>query len=232
MMLLCNRFLRAVLIATVAATAATNLNAQEKYSPPESPRRDFNFDLGWRFFKEDKIKVADASGVEFDDSAWESVSTPHTFNDTDSFRTIISHSGGDRGVWKGTAWYRKHFKLPPDAPRGKVLLEFDGFRQAAEIFLNGKAVGLSENGITAYGVDITDALKPGNEENVLAVHVDNRTDYAERATGVRFEWNVNDFNPVYGGIKGHVRLHCLGPIYQTLPVYDGLQTTGDICLSR
>jgi beta-galactosidase len=226
MMLLCHRFLRVVLIATVAATAAAKLNAQEKYSPPESPRRDFNFDFGWRFFKEDKIKLEGASAVEFDDAAWTEVSTPHTFNDTDSFRTIISHSGGDRGVWKGTAWYRKHFKLPTDAPRGKVLLEFDGFRQAAEIFLNDKAVGLSENGITAYGVDITDALKPGNEENVLAVHVDNRTDYAERATGVRFEWNVNDFNPVYGGIKGHVRLHCLAPIYQTLPLYDGLQTTG------
>ena len=99
-------------------------------------------------------------------------------------------------------------------------------RQAGEIFLNGKAVGLSENGVTAYGVDLTDQIKLGGADNVLAVHVDNRGDYAERATGARFEWNVNDFNPNFGGINRHVRLHVTGPIYQTLPLYDGLKTTG------
>ena len=61
-----------------------------------------------------------------------------------------------------------------------MLLVFDGMRQAGEIFLNGKAVGLSENGITAYGVDLTDNVLFGGKENVLAVHLDNRTDYAER----------------------------------------------------
>ncbi len=162
--------------------------------------------------------------MTFDDSKWETVSTPHTYNDVDSFRTIISHSGGDRGVWKGTAWYRKHFQVP--GPASKVFLEFEGMRQAGEIFLNGKAVGLSENGITAYGVDITSAVKFGGQENVLAVHVDNRGEYAERATGTRFQWNVNDFNPNYGGINRHVRLHVTGPVYQTLPLFDGLKTTG------
>jgi hypothetical protein len=33
-------------------------------------------------------------------------------NDVDSFRKIISHSGGDLGTYKGLSWYRKHFKLP------------------------------------------------------------------------------------------------------------------------
>ncbi len=141
----------------------------------------------------------------------------------DSFRTLISHGRGDRGVWQGTAWYRKHFKLPGAA--AKVFLEFEGMRQAGEIFLNGKSVGLSENGVTAYGVDLTDKVKWG-AENILAVHVDNRGDYAERGTGARFEWNVNDFNPNYGGINRHVRLYVTGPIYQTLPLYDGLKTTG------
>ena len=42
----------------------------------------------------------------------------------------------------------------------------------------------------------------------------------------RFEWNVNDFNPNFGGINRHVRLHVTGAIYQTLPLYDGLKTTG------
>ncbi len=204
--------------------AATQAIGQEKFTPPSSARREYNFDLGWRFFKESKDKVTGAEAVDFDDSMWDSVSTPHTYNDVDSFRTIISHGGGDRGTWKGTAWYRKHFRIP--GTPAKVFLEFEGMRQAGEIFLNGKSVGLSENGVTAYGVDLTGKVKLGGEDNVLAVHIDNRGDYAERATGTRFEWNVNDFNPNYGGINRHVRLHVTGPIYQTLPLYDGLKTMG------
>ena len=97
--------------------------------------------------------------------------------------------------------------------------------QAGDIFLNGKQVGLYENGVTAYGVDISDAVRFA-DENILAVQVDNHTSYRERATGAAFEWNSNDFNPDCGGINRHVRLHVCGPIYQTLPLYYGLGTTG------
>jgi len=58
------------------------------------------------------------------------------------------------------------------------------------------------------------------------VKVDNRIDYLERATCTRFEWNTNDFNPDYGGINRRVWLHTTGKIYQTLPLYYGLKSTG------
>ena len=164
--------------------------------------------------------------VDFDDSAWQSVSTPHSFNETDTFRTIISHSGGDRGGYKGLAFYRKHFQLPEGTRQGKIFLEFEGMRQAGQIFVNGKQVGLSENGVTAYGVDITNELHFGDHENVVAVRVNNRTNYAEKATGVPFEWNTNDFNPEHGGLNRRVWLYVTGKIYQTLPIYDGLKTLG------
>ena len=216
-----------VLALTVAVgwgLVPTNAHGQKPFAPPASPRQTLSFDTHWMFFKEDVVHANGAAAPHFDDSKWASVSTPHTYNDVDSFRTIISHSGGDRGIWKGTAWYRKRFKIPDTAK--KVFVEFEGMRQAGEIFLNGKAVGLSENGITAYGVDISDVVLRGGKDNVLAVHVDNCRDYAERATGTRFQWNVNDFNPNYGGLNRHVRLHLTGAVYQTLPLYDGLKTTG------
>ena len=172
---------------------------------------------------------ADVPGAEaagFDNSAWSTISTPHTFNDVDSFRQIISHSGGDRGTYKGLAWYRKHFKLPAKLAGDKIFLEFEGMRQAGDVFLNGKQIGLYENGVTAYGLDISGAVHFGNEENVLAVKLDNRTDYAERSTGTTFQWNANDFNPDHGGINRHLWLHVTGKIYQTLPLYYGLETTG------
>src|ERR1019366_2653767 len=73
-----------------------------RYAPPLSPRAKLNFDLNWKFVRDD---VPGAEAPSFDDSAWTTVGTPHTFNDVDSFRQIISHSGGDRGTlkaWPGT----------------------------------------------------------------------------------------------------------------------------------
>jgi len=193
------------------------------YIPPESSRTTVNFNLDWKFFRDD---VKDAEAVAFDDSKWATISTPHSFNDVDSFRAIISHSGGDRGTYKGLAWYRKHFKLPAELAGHNLFLEFEGMRQAGDIFLNGKEIGLSENGVNAYGIDITNAVKFGGEENILAVKVDNRIAYAERATNTPYEWNANDFNPDHGGIDRPVWLHVTGKIHQTLPLYYGLESQG------
>jgi beta-galactosidase len=97
-------------------------------------------------------------------------------------------------------------------------------RQAAEVWVNGQSVALSENGSMAFGADITAALRPG--ENLIAVRVDNDWKYKERATGSGFQWNNNNFNVNYGGITKNVRLHLTGPVYQTLPLSSGLGTTG------
>lgn len=193
------------------------------YAPPNSPRNRLNFNLDWRFIRQD-MPGAEAPG--FDDSQWSVISTPHSFNDVDSFRKLINHSRGDVGTYKGLSWYRKHFKLPASYAGHRIFLEFEGMRQAGDMFLNGKEVGLYENGVTAYGVDITDAVHFGPGENVLAIKVDNRLNYKERATGVPFEWNVNAFNPDHGGINRHVWLHVTGKIHQTLPLYYGLKTRG------
>jgi beta-galactosidase len=207
------------------------------YAPPKSPRTTLNFNYDWKFIRED---VPGAEAPAFNDAAWADIATPHSFNDVDSFRKIISHSGGDTGTYKGLSWYRKHFKLPAEAAGSKVFIEFEGMRQAGDIFLNGKQVGLYENGVTAYGIDITDGLLFGGQENVLAIKVDNTTRYLERAfcaanpknldgtdcapTG--FQWNANDFNPDHGGINRHVWLHVTGKIHQTLPLYYGLESQG------
>jgi beta-galactosidase len=193
------------------------------YTPPSSSRAKLNINLNWRFIRKD-VPGAEAPG--FDDSQWTIISTPHSFNDVDSFREIISHSGGDLGTYKGLSWYRKHFKILDHFADRKIFLEFEGMRQAGDIFLNGKHVGLYENGVTAYGIDVTGSIHFGSHENVLAVKVDNRTDYRERATGTPFEWNANDFNPDHGGINRHVWLHVTGTIHQTLPLYYGLETSG------
>ena len=103
-----------------------------RFTVPNSSRTKINFNLNWRFIRED---VAGAEAPDFDDSHWTIVSTPHSFNDVDSFRKIISHSGGDLGTYKGLSWYRKHFTLPASFSGRKIFLEFEGMRQAGDIFL-------------------------------------------------------------------------------------------------
>jgi hypothetical protein len=186
-------------------------------APPRSPRVKYNFNSGWRLF------VGDPAGAEspsFDDSAWREVSTPHAWNEDDAFQKDI------KDLSTGVAWYRKRFRLPADAAGRKVFLEFEGIRQAGDFYLNGKLVGRSENGIMAFGFDITDAVRPAPEENVLAARIDNSWDYKEKATGSAFQWNDRNFYANYGGINKNVFLHVADRLYQTLPLYSNLGTTG------
>src|SRR5436190_1849478 len=47
-----------------------------------SPRVKFNFNIGWKFIRQD---VMGAEASAFNDAAWANVSTPHTFNDVDTY---------------------------------------------------------------------------------------------------------------------------------------------------
>lgn len=193
------------------------------FKPPASPHVVYNFNPGWKFIRQD---VAGAEETAFDDSKWNDVSAPHTYNDTDTYDEFISHSAGERRQYMGVAWYRKHFKLPIAAKEGKVFLEFEGLKQAGRFWVNGRFAGKYENGITPCGLDLTAFVRFGDAENVIAVKVDNSNDYVEEGTGVGYEWMGRAFNPNYGGLNHDIWLHLTGNVYQTLPLYENLKTTG------
>jgi beta-galactosidase len=177
---------------------------------------DYSMDPGWMFIKQDQ---SGAQATTASETGWTSVSTPHTYNDTDSFRGYISHSGGDHGLYQGTAWYRKHFKVPATFSGNKFIVEFERIRETATFYINGTQVGTFTDGVSATGIDITANVKAdGTTDNVLAVQVDN--------SGGGEYWNANATNPSFGGLVGHVWLHAPGKIYQTYPLYQNLKTSG------
>jgi beta-galactosidase len=178
-------------------------------------RSVYDFNPGWRLLVGDP---AGASQPGYDDRAWKPVTLPRAWNEDDAFQKDIAD------LSTGIAWYRKSFRLPPGAAGGKVFLEFEGVRQAAQVYVNGKQLILHENGVMAFGVDISDAIRPG--DNVIAVRTDNAWDYREKASNQRFQWSDKNFNANYGGIPKNVRLHVAGKLYQTLPLYSSLGTTG------
>ena len=181
-------------------------------------RTRYNFNPDW------KLSIGDdslAKNPQYDDAKWKSVSLPYAFNGNEAFKLSIEK------LTDTVVWYRKTFCLPTELRGGKVFIEFEGARQAAEVWINGKRLGLHENGINAFGFDLTGSVHYGPKKvNVIAVRVDNNWKYKERSTGAVFQWNDNRFNANYGGLPKNVWLHVCGTLYQTLPLYSSLGTKG------
>ncbi|MCX6896673.1 MAG: DUF4982 domain-containing protein [Verrucomicrobia bacterium] len=203
--------------ALLAVLFAVNIAFGEAVVAPAAPRAVFNFNPGWKLFVGDPTNAARA---DFDDAAWAGVTLPHAWNEDSSFKVASTHHP------TGIAWYRKHFRLPPDAMGKKVFLEFEGVRQGGDFYVNGKFIGRHENGVMAVGFDVTEFVKPAPEENLVAVRTDNSWDYREQATNQRYQWNDKNFNANYGGIPKNVKLHLTDKLHQTLPWYSNLKTTG------
>ena len=178
----------------------------------------YNFNAGWL------VKLGEdpkASGTHCDDSRWQQVTLPWSFNQTEAFGRLIGE------LTDTVCWYRKHFTLTPEMRQArKYFIEFEGVRFGARVFLNGKELGRGENGVMAFGFDLTPYIRR-NGDNVLAVYVDNDWRYKETSTRTGFQWNDKNFYCNYGGINKNVWLHVMqSDVYQTLPLYSNLQTTG------
>lgn len=184
-------------------------------SAQAAERKKLNFNADWR------LEVGDfpaAVNTDFDDSAWKPVTLPYAFNGDEAFRKDIVD------LTDTICWYRKHFTLTAEEVAGKVFVEFEGARQGADVWVNGQKVGFSDNGVMAFGFDLTPYVKAG--ENVMAVRCDNSWQYRDRTLNSRYQWNDKNFNANYGGLPKNVYLHLTGKLYQTLPLYSNLGTTG------
>ena len=176
-----------------------------------------NFNANWRLCVGD---YPEAIQADFDDSRWQQVTLPYAFNGDEAFRKDIVN------LTDTVCWYRKTFSLTSHQSNltSKYFIEFEGVRQGADFYLNGHHLGYSENGVMACGFDLTPYIIIG--ENVLAVRCDNSWTYRSRQHDSRYQWNDRNFNANYGGIPKNVWLHVTDKLYQTLPLYSNLGTTG------
>ena len=191
----------------LAILSAINIQASE--------RKKYNFNSEW------KLRIGDfpkAKDTKFDDSKWKQVTLPHAFNEDEAFKLSIEQ------LTDTVVWYRKSFQIPELKSNQKVFVEFEGVRQRGDFYLNGHYLGRHENGVMAVGFDLTPHIKEG--ENVIAVRTDNDWMYREEGTNSKFQWNDRNFNANYGGIPKNVFLYVTDNVYQTLPLYRNLKTTG------
>jgi beta-galactosidase len=182
------------------------------------PRIRENFNVGWLFARQahgmgelgsfdrengDAVQIEPrfrgAQRPEYDDSSWEPINLPHTWNAHD----VVDEKPG---YWRGIGWYRKHFKLGATLRGKRIFLEFEGANSVSEFWLNGEKLGEHKGGYTSFEFDVTGWAKFGGPDNVLTVKVDNlfhptvpptvKTDYC-----------------FYGGIYRAVWLRVSSPVY-------------------
>src|SRR6201999_1710516 len=128
-------------------------------------RIDVNLDEGWHFLRQD---VTNAEASQFDDSKWELINLPHTWNNLDG-------QDGPPLYYRGPGWYRKTFKVDNAYANRRLFLKFDGAFSATEVWVNGHRLGEHRGGFAAFVFDATSLLKIDGD-NLLAVKVSNAYD--------------------------------------------------------
>ena len=144
-----------------------------------------NLNFGWKFHHGD---IAGAEQQSFDDAQWRTVNVPHDFqieqpwvapsadekaDNTDAAANIKSRLSSRGFKEMGKAWYR-YTLTPADSLRGRrLLLQFDGIMYTADVYLNGQHIGGTDYGYVGFELDVTQQLKPG-QQNVSAVKADTR----------------------------------------------------------
>ena len=198
-------------------------------------QRNINFNADWQLHYPTSSRLH--SGEV------KTVTLPRAWNEDEAYRVGIAQLPDD------TCRYTKTFNAPTEWQGKRVLIEFEGVRQAAQVWLNGRYLGQHQNGVMAFGFDLTPYILYGRE-NRLEVLTDNDWAYKEKGLAnddalasqaptkdgndlpnntllpTSFQWNNKNFNMNMGGIPKNVRLHVVDPVYQTLPLYSNLGTTG------
>ena len=170
----------------------------------QPPRQTRSLNEDWRFERqvnpgsEVEWQFRDAWKPDFDDSRWSKVFLPHSWDQTAHMPWVAL------GHWRGIGWYRKLFNVPALSSGQRVFLEFEGAMQVAKVWVNGSPAGEHAGGYTGFVFDVTDLVRPG-QENLLAVRLD--------------DTNSPDIPPanetniaIYGGLYRDVWMHITGPL--------------------
>jgi len=112
------------------------------------------------------------AAADLNDQDWKDIPVPANWEIEGFSRPTFQNRGNDASDDIGL--YRRWLDVPARFARQTVLWHFDGVYDGAEVFVNGQRVGYHESGFTAFDMDVTKALKPG-QRNLFAVRVYKKT---------------------------------------------------------
>ncbi len=151
--------------------------------------------------------------TDFNTEDWLSVDVPHNWDDYGGYRRMM------HGNRHGYAWYRKSFYVDDENQNKRIFLWFEGVSSYATVWVNGKQVGTHAGGRTSFTLDVTDAVKFG-QENLLAVRADHPAEIRDLpwvCGGCSTEWGFSEgsqpmgiFRPVHMIVTNPVRVEPFG----------------------
>ena len=125
----------------------------------------YDWNDGWLFAPtfDPAIVRPECTGVEL-----EPVRLPHTVK-------TLPYNYCNENEYQRVSGYRREFFAPKEWQGRTVLLTFGAVAHDATVFCNGRRVFHHGCGYTAFTVDLTESLLPG-QKNVVAVRCDSRED--------------------------------------------------------
>jgi len=109
-----------------------------------------------------------------------------------------NHQQPEFTFYEGTIWYKKSFDMEKAAAGSKYHLYFGAVNYRADVYLNGKKLGMHKGGFTPFNFEVPVSLLR-EKGNFLVVKVDNKRHADEVPTLNTDWWN-------YGGITREVKL--------------------------
>ena len=111
-------------------------------------------------------------------------------------------------------WYRRTFQLSPAFEGKRTLLHFGAVDWQTTVTVNGKHVGAHRGGYDPFTFDITDALKPAGEQEII-VSVWDPTDSGPQPRGKQVNKPGGIFYTPVTGIWQTVWMEPVNPLYVT-----------------
>lgn len=99
-------------------------------------------------------------------------------------------------------WYHRRITVPRDFAGKRILLHFGGVDYESEVFVDGRSVGTNRGGAVGFALDITNAVTPGQEHNLVVSVRDDTRSGVQPAGKQRFEYEYRDYRASYTRVTG------------------------------
>lgn len=157
-----------ILLLLAVVIAALPLSASNSHSLSKVENNVISENSVWNFNPEWRFHLGDANGAEavnYNDSSWTIVSTPHCV------KLEPSEASGCRN-YQGIAWYRKHFI----APGNHLEVYFEAIMGKQKIYVNGKLAIEHFGGYLPVIVELDKYGVKKGDTCLIAVMADNSDD--------------------------------------------------------
>lgn len=165
--------MRKAILFVIALWSALTVNAQ---------RDTLNLDFGWEFKRLES--AVQPEKIDFHSSDVQSVDLPHDFQISQPWVKPVPSERPDysdqaanvksrlspRGFKEmGIGAYRKVLNVPSSWKGRRIEIDFGGIMLVGDVYLNGKRIGGTDYGYVGFGIDLTDQLKYGSDNEIVVI---------------------------------------------------------------